>query len=197
MPQLPSLSDRDMELIVRRVTAEIQRQRVLTRRWRMGLSATLIAAVIATGASLYRELLSLYGQIQSVDRGVIAVEARVDNVERRPYIEGLGTPPSDPERLVINGSAFGDTPGFVELFYKRIIAEVMADVAPPDPGATRSPTIILSDDLVTSWTDEQITVETSAEQRRVILEGLGVQGFRHLQPFVRVVTATGRRSPAW
>ena len=197
MPEPFRLSDRDMELIVRRITAEINRQRMAARRWRIGLVATLIAALLATVGSLYTEVLSLDGAIQVLNRGVDAVENRVDAVEARPYIQAVATPAGDPGRLVIDGSAFGDTPGFVELFYKRIIAEVVSDLVPTGPGGTRSPTVILSDDLVVSWTDEQITVQTSAEQRRVILDGLAARGFRDLQPFVRVVTEGGLRSAPW
>ena len=191
------LSDRDMELIVRRITAEINRQRMVARRWRLGLVATVIAALLATLASIYTEMISLGSAVQMLDRGVGDVAERVDVVEARPYIEDVATPPGEPGRLLIRGSAFGDRPGLVELFYKRIIAEVFADEVPAGPATTRSPTVILSGDRVVSWTDEQITTEISAEQRRVILDGLAAQEFRDLQPFVRVVTASGRRSFQW
>lgn len=190
MTDLLRLSDRDMELIVRRVMEEIRRQRVLARRWRIGLVATLVTALVASVAAMINE-------VEMLGHGVRGVQERVDVVEDRPYIEGMATPFNDAEHLVINGSAFGDEPGFVELFYKRTIVEIIPGAAQLDPGATRSPTVILSGDLVVSWTDEQIAVNTTPDQRRVILDRLRAEGFEDLIPYVRVVTAAGRRSSLW
>ena len=178
------LSDRDyQELIERRVREAIRLERQSIRRWRLGIAVTALAALTGFVATTYRDLNGRF----------TPVEAVVEGYAERPYVDRLETPFVNADSLVIRGSAFGDSPGWVELFYKRTILEE----ADSDPRPTRSATVTLTGSSIEDWTDERIIVNTTEEQRAIILESMDATDFQDLVPYIRVRTADNRRSPLW
>ena len=169
--QRPSLLDANyQELIQRRVLDAIRLERQSSRRyWGVIVTAILGTVVTVLVAYFFRTV----GPI-------------VQEYEETPYIARLATAFSQAGRLTIMGRAFGDSPGGqarVELFYRG------------DTGDTS--TVVLRGQQVAEWTNRQITVTTTEEQRSLLLTEANAQGFGELTPYIRVVTADGRRSNLW
>ena len=169
--QRPSLSDADYrELLERRVLNAIRLERQSAWRFWGLIATTILAAVVGV-------LLTYY---------IRTVGPIVQQYEETPFVAGLTTPYSQAGRLTIAGRAFGDSPGGlarVELFYRS--------------GTEDTSTIILQGEQVAGWTDGEITVTTTAEQRSALLAETSAQDFGALTPYIRVMTADGRRSNLW
>lgn len=186
-PPSSPLSDRDyQELIAHRVRDALRQERQSVRRWRLGIGITLLAALLGLLGVQYRNFDSRFEGFEPVVQGYA----------QRPFVDGLETEFSQANRLVITGTAFGSERGGVELFYKRSISDSLAGDADVT-GETRSATITLQNERIEQWTKTQIIVTTTPEQRAVLLESIGADGFEGLIPYIRIATADGRRSPVW
>ena len=65
-----------------------------------------------------------------------------------------------------------------------------------DLGDTR--TIVLEGEQIQQWTENEIIVTTTPAQRAALLSDAGnARDFNALTPYIRVVTADGRRSNLW
>ena len=169
--QRPSLSDAHyMELLERRVLNQIRLERQSFWRFWGVITATVSAAVVGTVLTHY----------------IRTVGPIVQQYEETPFVARLTTAYSQAERLTIVGRAFGDSPGElarVELFYRS--------------GTEDTSTIVLQGEQVAEWTDREITVTTTPEQRGSLLAEASAQDFGELTPYIRVVTADGQRSNLW
>ena len=181
------LSDRDyQELIAHRVREALRIERQSVRRWRLGSAITISVGILGLVGAQYR----------GFDQRFDLVEPIAEGYAQRPYVDGLETEFSQAERLVISGTAFGSALGSVELFYKRSISDAFGTVDNLTE-ETRSATITLRDEQIEEWEENRIIVRTTMNQRDVFLESVGAEDFGGLIPYIRVVTADGRRSPLW
>lgn len=178
------LSDRDyQELVAFRVRESLRAD----RRWVVRM---LITALVAVAGSIMAAW-NANQAANSASEDATSANVAVETFEARPYIDGLDGS-SDEQELIIEGTAFGLLPGRVELFYKlSLVDDVNCD-------ETRTPTITLDGDRIRSWTETEIVVTTTDEQRLVFRTGVcNAEDFNNLVPYLRVVTNDGRRSPVW
>ena len=169
--QRPSLSDEEyQELIGLRVRNAVRLEIISAVRFWGVIGATLLVGVLGLAATW----LSIY------------VSPIIQQYEETPFVESLTTPFAEAERLTIAGRAFGPSAGAegrVELFYRS------------DRVDTR--TAVLRGQQIQRWTDSEITVATTSTQRTEFLTDVGASTFDNLTPYIRVVTADGRRSNLW
>lgn len=175
------LSDRDyQELIESRVRENLR----VERRWRIGIGITIVVG-----------LLAVFLQVSRQDNRIAGFEPLAIEVSQRPYINNLATPFAQAQRLVIEGTAFGSSPGSVELYYRASAGTALDDQ--DQRTGTQTVTMILQGERIEEWTESEIIVTTTQAQRRQLLESIGASNFGNLVPYIRVVTAGRQRSPVW
>lgn len=180
------LSDRDLDLVVYRVRESLRAD----RRWVLRMVITTLVAVVGSIGAAWNANRTADSASQNATNANNAAETSVEILGDRPYIDGLGVS-SDEHELIIEGTAFGLS-GRVELFYKLVFTDAV------DCSETRTPTITLYGDRIRSWTETEIVVTTTAEQRLVFRTSVcNAENFENLVPYLRVVTDDGRRSPVW
>lgn len=154
----------------------------------------LSATLIGVGVPIYIQYMQVDETLNLVSTESAESGRLVEQVADRPYIDGLATEFGEVDRLVINGTAFGENAGSVELFYKR---SVFGEDVQGAAGDSRSITITLVQERIESWREDQIIVTTTPAQQRALLASMELNTFDDLVPYIRIITAERRRSPLW
>ena len=157
----------------------------------------LVLAVPAVGGAVQYTVSYLEGLVDVRSAAVVAtfderVGERLQPYDARPYVDRLTVSPVNPTSFVIAGTGFGPARGGVELFYKlEVTGSLDANVE------TRSATVTLSGEQIMSWSDQELAVQMTDAQRDTVLSSIGQTDFRDMRPYIRVLTADGRRTSLW
>ena len=188
---MPILTDEDTKVIVPRVLAELDRR----RRKRIATAVTMAFATLSAAASIQtcflRERVTEVVS-QRVQETTEPIQETTNELAQRPYVAGLTTEFFEADRLVIVGTAFGNATGSIELFYKKVPSG-----GEEPTGETRTQTLYLAGESIEQWTDEEIIVRTTEQERQRMLDRVGEPDFSDMIPYIRVVREDGTRSSVW
>lgn len=185
------LTDGDMKNVTMHVLAEISKRR---RRWVM-MALAVLTAVASIQACIFNQRMAELVD-QRVQETTEPIQEATDELAQRPYVAGLDTEFSQADRLVIDGTAFGSEAGSIELFYK-VIPSIGVPTEDGSLGETRTQTLYLRGESIEQWTDEEIIVRTTEQERQRMLERVGEPDFADMVPYIRVVRADHTRSSVW
>ena len=183
--QVP-LTDADTNVVVERVLIELRKRRL---KWIATALAMLSAGASMQTCFLNEKVMELV--VQRVQETTEPIQETTEELAQRPYVEGLDSEWFQADRLVIIGTAFGSVAGSIELFYK------VPNVGEESTGETRTPTLYLSDESIERWTDDEIIVRTTEQERQRLLERVNEPDFTEMIPYIRVVRADRTRSSVW
>ncbi len=189
------LSDQDyQEFIALRVKDQIRKEAEVERRWKLSTRVAAVVGAVTIFVGTTAIVVSLYMNDLSLRQGL-------DQVTVDPRVTGLESGFSNIDRLDIVGVSFGDMFGRVEVYYE------------PGDEDCRSDTIILDEDEIDVWRNDQISLEPSSDQKEAIFDSLfehcsepPFEGQRpedlrlalnEMVPYISVRTSDGRLSPVW
>ena len=186
------LTDDDTKVVAARVLVELDRR----RHRRIVTAMAVLSAVFSMLVYIITQVRGTQETQETQQEDIEVVTERVDEVTRRPYVEGLATDFSEAARLVITGDAFGSDAGTVELFY-MVNLDVEELMREESTGEMQTQTLYLRGESIEQWTDDQIVVSTTKQERQSLLEHVGKRDFGNMIPYIRVVRADERRSNIW